>query len=82
MVEAAWACLGIPPRMTVISPLMMRFAGLFIPAAKESVEMMYEFANPFVVDSGRIERELGLLPAPIEMGLEQTVSWYAQREAT
>ena len=67
MVEAACASARhCPTRMTGISPMMMRLAGLFIPQAKASVEMMYEFTKPFVVDSGRIERELGLRPTPIE----------------
>ena len=43
--------LGIAPAVSAVSPLMMRLAGLFIPGAKESVEMMYEFTTPFVVDS-------------------------------
>lgn len=79
MVQAACAVAGIPPRMTVISPLMMRLAGLFIPAAKESVEMMYEFTEPFVVDSTMTERELGLQPTPVETGVARTMDWYAQR---
>lgn len=79
IVEAACALLQVPPRMTAISPMMMRLAGLFIPQAKAGVEMMYEFTKPFVVDSGRIERELGLRPTPIETGLARTVSWYAER---
>jgi nucleoside-diphosphate-sugar epimerase len=79
MVEAACVLLGIPNRATAISPMMMRVAGLFIPQAKAGVEMMYEFTKPFVVDSGRIERDLGLRPTPIEMGVARTVNWYVQR---
>lgn len=54
-------------------------AGLFIPQAKACVEMMYEFTKPFVVDSGSIERELGLRTTPIETGLAKTVNWYRER---
>lgn len=81
MVERACDLLGIPLAVTAISPMMMRMAGLFIPQAKSGVEMMYEFTKPFVVDSGRIERELGLRPTPIETGLARTVSWYAGQTA-
>ncbi|MGB4441101.1 MAG: NAD-dependent epimerase/dehydratase family protein [Coriobacteriia bacterium] len=79
MVEAACRLLGVPMKATGISPMMMRLAGLFIPQAKAGVEMMYEFTKPFVVDSGRIEIELGLKPTPIEKGLSQTVDWYVRR---
>ena len=77
MVEKACALLGIGPQFTVISPAMMRMAGLFVPGARASVEMMYEFLEPFVVDSRRIETVFGLLPTPVEIGLKRTVAWYA-----
>ena len=34
---------GYSPKMSGMSKLMMRIGGLFIPEAKETVEMMYEF---------------------------------------
>ncbi len=40
--------------------------------------MMYEFTKPFVVDSSRIERELGLTATPAEAALQRTVSWYRE----
>ena len=76
MVEAASRLLGIAPRLSVISPVMMRLAGLFIPQARASVEMMYQFMQPFVVDSSHIERELGVPATPVDTGIERTVRWY------
>ena len=68
--------LGREPSLSVISPTMMRLAGLFSPGAKETVEMLYEFTQPFVVDASRSERELGLVPTPVEEGIRRTVAWY------
>jgi nucleoside-diphosphate-sugar epimerase len=79
MVELACTALGIPKAVTAISPLMMRLAGLFIPAARESVEMMYEFTEPFVVDSRLSEATLGFQATPIEIGVARTVDWYRSR---
>jgi nucleoside-diphosphate-sugar epimerase len=79
LVAAICRELGKPPAVSVISPLMMRLAGLFVPEAKESVEMLYEFTEPFVVDSSRIERELGLAATPVDEGVRRTVAWYAER---
>jgi len=76
MVEEACRVLGVEPGMSAVSPLMMRVAGLFIPAARASVEMMYEFTAPFVVDSARIEREFGLSATPIPAAIESTIAWY------
>jgi len=79
MIEAACKLLDVPVAVMAASPLMMRIVGLFSPAAKANVEMMYEFTEPFVVDSGRIERELGLTASPIDTALERTVEWYRGR---
>lgn len=76
MVEEACRQLGIAPRVRVISPLMMRLAGLFVPAARETVEMLYQFTEPFVVSSSAIETAFGLTPTPIGKGLERTLDWY------
>lgn len=76
MVDAVCTMLGRPRAATTLSPLMLRVAGVFIPAARASVEMQYEFLQPFVVDSSRIEHELGLSATPIEMGLRSTLEWY------
>lgn len=76
MVEEACRVLGVEPRISAVSPLMMRLVGLFIPAARASVEMMYEFTAPFVVDSSRIEREFSLSATPIPVAIERTIAWY------
>lgn len=76
MVARACRLLGHETRMSVISPLMMRLAGLFIPEARATAEMMYEFTEPFVVDSSRIEKQFGLLPTETETALQRTVEWY------
>ena len=81
MVEVAGRALGTDTGPSVISPLMVRLAGLFIPEVRASGEMMYQFTAPFVVDSQRIERELTLSPTPIETGIERTVAWYRERGA-
>jgi nucleoside-diphosphate-sugar epimerase len=76
MVGAACRELGREPGVSAASPLMMRIAGLFSPGAKATVEMMYEFTRPFVVDSSRSEKELGLSPTPTDEGIRRTVVWY------
>ena len=81
MVEEACRVLGIEARISTVSPLMMRVVGLFIPVARASVEMMYEFTAPFVVDSSRIEREFGLSATPIPAAIERTIAWYREHLA-
>ena len=51
-------------------------AGLFIPGARETVEMMYEFEKPFVVDSSKFERAFGVTATPMADAIKATVAWY------
>jgi len=79
LVQEACRILGMPPAIGVISPWLMRMVGLFVPAARASVEMMYQFMSPFEVDSSRIEREFGLAATPVSSALESTIGWYRNR---
>jgi nucleoside-diphosphate-sugar epimerase len=72
---------GHPVKAGAIGKTMMALAGLFIPGARETVEMMYEFEKPFVVDSSRFERAFGLWATPMEEAIRATLSWYRQHPA-
>ena len=80
MVEKACRLLGVKPQIAVASPLMMRIGGLFSSGAREMVEMMYEFTEPFIVDSDRMQRAFGLTPTSADAGIERTVKWYKEHE--
>lgn len=67
---------GVEPKMSSIGKLMMWIGGLFIPEAKESVEMMYEFDQPFVVDSSKFEKTFGMKATPMREAIRETVAWY------
>src|SRR5919108_3047545 len=67
---------GVEPKMTSMGKLMMRIGGLFIPEAKESVEMMYEFDQPFIVDSSKFEKVFGAKATPMREAIKETVAWY------
>lgn len=70
--------LGLPPRMSGMGRLMMSIGGLFIPEAREMVEMMYEFEKPFVVDSSKFTQTFGVQGTPLREAIKTTVAWYRQ----
>lgn len=76
VLDGIFAQAGREPRYTVVTPLKMRLAGLFNPGAREMKELMYEFTEPFVVDSTAIENAFDLTATPLAQGLERTVDWY------
>jgi nucleoside-diphosphate-sugar epimerase len=38
--------------------------------------MMYEFEQPFVVDSSRFEQVFGMQATPLREAIRETVAWY------
>lgn len=68
--------LGQPLKISAMGKTMLSLAGLFVPVAREVVEMMYEFEKPFVVDSTKFERAFGMRPTPIREAVKKTVAWY------
>ena len=68
--------LGVPPKFSAMGKAMMWIGGLFIPEAKEQVEMMYEFDQPFVVDSSKFEKTFGMKATPMREAIKETVAWY------
>jgi len=67
---------GVKPKMNSMGKLMMWIGGLFIPEARESLEMMYEFDQPFIVDSSKFERAFGMKATPMREAIKETVAWY------
>jgi nucleoside-diphosphate-sugar epimerase len=76
MVEMIAAEMKIQPKMSAMGKTMMWIGGLFIPEAKEMVEMMYEFEQPFIVDSSKFENTFGMKATPMKEAIRETVIWY------
>lgn len=68
--------IGSPLKVSAMGKGMMWLGGLFIPAANESVEMMYEFEKPFIVDSGKFESTFGMKATQMKDAIKETVAWY------
>jgi nucleoside-diphosphate-sugar epimerase len=67
---------GVEPKMTSIGKTMMAIGSLFIPEAKESMEMMSEFEKPFIVDSSKFEKTFGMRATPLREPIKETVTRY------
>lgn len=62
------------PKIRTVGAGMLRLVGLFNPAARELVEMLYEFDRPFVLDSSRAEATFGLSPTPWAEIIDETLA--------
>jgi nucleoside-diphosphate-sugar epimerase len=70
---------GVEPRFTRLSPLLLRIAGLFLPEAGELPEMIYQWRAPFVLDDAQFRARFGATPTPLARAVEATVAWARAR---
>jgi nucleoside-diphosphate-sugar epimerase len=69
---------GLEPKFSIMGKFMMSLGGLFIPEARESVEMMYQFVKPFQVDAKKFIKTFGDITTPREVAVNETLAWYRQ----
>lgn len=69
-------CIPSPVKAGVIGETMMRIGGLFSKAAKETVECMYQWTDPFVIDSSKFEAAFGPMPVTAHAdAIATTMAW-------
>lgn len=67
---------GNPPKMSSMSLLTLKIGGIFITAAKETIEMLYEFDKPFIVESSKFIKTFGDHSTPIKESISKTINYY------
>ena len=73
------AQLGYPVKGQAAGKFILSIIGLFNPSAKEVVEMLYEYTNPFEIDGSAIEKTFGLTATPMEQRIVETLEWAKTR---
>jgi nucleoside-diphosphate-sugar epimerase len=77
LVDLAYRHAGRPRgKLRAMPPVVLRALGLVDPTMRELVEMQYQFAEPFVVDSSKISSKLGVEATPVEQALADTEREY------
>jgi nucleoside-diphosphate-sugar epimerase len=77
LVDIVYRKAGRPgARLRAMPPLLLRALGLVNPTMRELVEMQYQFAEPFIVDSSKILNKLGAGATPLEQALADTLQTY------
>jgi nucleoside-diphosphate-sugar epimerase len=69
---------GKPARLQAAPKLVLRALGLFNPPLRETIEMLYEFEEPFVVDHSDFTRSFGEQATPLREAIQRTVRWYRE----
>ncbi|MEO1443245.1 MAG: NAD-dependent epimerase/dehydratase family protein [Chloroflexota bacterium] len=77
ILEMIYAETGHPLRYSAASTWMVRMAGLFNPEIREVVEMMYEFNQPFIIDSSKFTERFGWEGTDVRTVVSESVKWFA-----
>ena len=80
IVELIETELGEKVRYRTAGRFMLSILGLFNPLIKETVEMMYGWEKPYVVEHGRFASTFGNGITPHKKAVQETVAWYKQRQ--
>jgi len=74
--EMAAEIAGVKPQSKNLGLAMMKIAGLFVPAARELPEMLYEFKEDFVVDHSDYASTFGDHATALNQSLSETIEWW------
>ncbi len=75
LVQIMGDVLGRKVKYMAAGKMMMSMLGLFIPAMRESVELLYEWDKPFVMDSSKAQKTFGLQATSLKDAMRETIEW-------
>jgi nucleoside-diphosphate-sugar epimerase len=76
LIQKITAISGKPAKIQVASQLMITILGWFIPAVKESKELLYQYDRDYEFKSNKVLNAFGIKPTPIDEGLNKVVKNY------
>jgi nucleoside-diphosphate-sugar epimerase len=77
-VEMIFEEAGKPARIQAAPKIVLRAMGLFNPGIRETIEMLYEFEEPFVVDHSKFEEAFGEQATPLRESIQRSIRWYRE----
>jgi nucleoside-diphosphate-sugar epimerase len=75
LVKLMEAELGHAVKVLAAGKTLMSILGLFNPMMRETVEMMYEWTGPFVVDTSKAEKAFGWKGTALPQAVHETIQW-------
>ena len=71
--------LGYQVKTRATGKFVLSIIGLFNKEAKEVIEMLYEYNEPFIMNSDLMESKFGLKTTPMEERIRETLEWAKTR---
>ncbi len=79
LIERAAEKLGVAPKIIVLPKPVLHLLGLFDRQIYELIEMRFQTAKPYLVDSSKFTRRFGWEATPFGDGLDATIGFYRLR---
>jgi nucleoside-diphosphate-sugar epimerase len=79
LIQLSAVICNAPRETQIISKWMMRLLGIIVPVLRESIEMLYQYQNPYHFDSSAFEKKYGFNPTPYQQGIQKTVNFYRNK---
>ncbi|MDH3425136.1 MAG: NAD(P)H-binding protein [Acidimicrobiia bacterium] len=76
LIEQVYAAAGTEPGLSAMPRFMVSLIGLFNGTVRELKEMLYEFEDPYVVDSAKFQKAFGDHATPLSESIPATVEWF------
>jgi nucleoside-diphosphate-sugar epimerase len=80
-IERVYAAAGQEPSMRAYGYWMLSLAGLFDAQVWEAREVLYQFRDPFVMDTSKFEAAFGRDVTPYETAIRETLDWHRTQDA-
>ena len=79
--ELVNAQLDEPVKTSLISSTMLRVAAPFHRMSRESLDVLYQWTEPFVVHAGKFQRVFGPLEVtPLDEAIRVNLAWYSNHQ--
>lgn len=75
-IEMVYDEIGAPPSMRAYGYWSLTLAGLFDAQVREVKDVLYQFQDPFVMDTTKFEETFGENVTPYETAIPETVNWH------
>ena len=70
---------GHPVASRSVPKLVLRTLGVFNPVLRSMVEMLYQFDQPFVLDTSKYTAVFGVSGTPLPEAIARTTAWFRSR---
>jgi len=82
LVRVMEAELGHRVKIRTAGKTLLSILGLFDPNTRETVEMTYEWTQPFIMDSSKAEKAFGWKGTPLRQAVHETMDWLHEEIAS